>query len=77
MPGKALYWDFFGPDAEGTAQHFRKHLDEFLAAEPITGCEITLESAAAGHHAVCCRAPADAAPRLIERLRPRRARALD
>ena len=24
------FWDFFGPDAERTAQHFRRHLDEFL-----------------------------------------------
>lgn len=77
MPHKALYWDFFGPDAEGTARHFSRHLEQFLEAEQLHGCEIALVSAAAGHHAVECRAPEPAQPLLIDRLRPRRVRALD
>ena len=31
-----LHWDFFGPDAEPTATHFLKHLDQFCARESIT-----------------------------------------
>lgn len=23
------HWDFFGPDAQKTAEHFKKHVDEF------------------------------------------------
>ena len=30
-------WVFFGPDAPATADHFRKHLEEFCAREGITG----------------------------------------
>ena len=68
-----LYWDFFGPDAAGTAEHFRRHLEQFLAGEAIDGCMINLESAGAGHHAVACRPPtATATATIVARLRPRR-----
>lgn len=30
-------WDFFGPEAAGTAEHFEVHLREFLEREQITG----------------------------------------
>jgi uncharacterized protein len=30
-----FHWDFFGPDAEATAMHFLKHVDEFCAREGI------------------------------------------
>lgn len=36
MPLLRFHWDFFGPDAEPTAEHFLKHLDEFCAREGIT-----------------------------------------
>jgi hypothetical protein len=32
-----FHWDFFGPDAEPTAVHFLKHVDEFCAKEGISG----------------------------------------
>lgn len=37
MPLIRLHWDFFGPDAPQTAEHFLKHLDQFCAREAITG----------------------------------------
>jgi len=67
-----LYWDFFGPNATGTAEHFRKHLTELFAAESIDDCELGLESKGRGHHAVWCRADAARAEDLSARLRPRR-----
>lgn len=30
-----FHWDFFGPDAQRTAEHFLHHLDEFNAKEGI------------------------------------------
>ncbi|MBS1581060.1 MAG: hypothetical protein JST66_02560 [Bacteroidetes bacterium] len=30
-----FHWDFFGPDAQGTAEHFCKHLGEFCAREGV------------------------------------------
>ena len=39
-----LIWDFRGPQAERTAEHHRKHLDEYAFAEalstPVTGVEM-------------------------------------
>jgi hypothetical protein len=32
-----FHWDFFGPDAPQTADHFLRHLDQFCAREGITG----------------------------------------
>ncbi|MFN6117759.1 MAG: hypothetical protein ACK46G_11640 [Flavobacteriales bacterium] len=32
-----LHWDFFGPDATTTAEHFLHHLDEFCKRENISG----------------------------------------
>ncbi|HRH38034.1 MAG TPA: hypothetical protein PK760_06800 [Flavobacteriales bacterium] len=32
-----FHWDFFGPDAEPTAEHFLKHVDQFCAREGISG----------------------------------------
>ncbi len=30
-----FHWDFFGPDAQPTADHFLKHLDAFCAKEGV------------------------------------------
>lgn len=30
-----FHWDFFGPDAAATAEHFCKHTEEFCTAEGI------------------------------------------
>ena len=35
MPLLRFHWDFFGPDAQATAEHFCKHLDEFCTRERI------------------------------------------
>lgn len=37
MPLLRFHWDFFGPDAPTTAEHFLHHVDEFCAQEGITG----------------------------------------
>ena len=35
MPQLRFHWDFFGPDAQATAEHFLKHVDEFCVREGI------------------------------------------
>ena len=74
---KTFYWDFFGPNAQPTAQHFLVHLERFLAENACTGCATGLASQGDGHVAVWCRsAPAYEAS--IERtLRPRRSETRD
>lgn len=67
-----FHWDFFGPDALPTAEHFRRHLNEFCASEGIDDartstamvqgrCVATLECGEA--HMILVR----------DRLRPKRA----
>ncbi|MFZ1686071.1 MAG: hypothetical protein WAU70_01535 [Flavobacteriales bacterium] len=36
MPLLRFHWDFFGPDAAPTAEHFVKHLHQFCDKEGIT-----------------------------------------
>ena len=36
MPLLRFHWDFFGPDAPTTAEHFLKHMDEFCARESVS-----------------------------------------
>lgn len=72
---RRLYWDFFGGQAAGTAEHFRRHLDEFLAREAITGCATGTEAYTPLHHAAWCDTPPEPEPLIIRALRPRRATA--
>ena len=73
MEGVAtLYWDFFGPRAEGTARHFRTHLDEFLARERLVGCVTGVEELAAAHWAAWCRGGQEACEPVRRALRPKR-----
>lgn len=66
------YWDFFGPAAQGTAEHFLRHLDEFLARESVAGCRTGCNSQGAGHHAAYCAAPPEAGEVIERALKPRR-----
>jgi uncharacterized protein len=71
-PKVTFYWDFFGPNATGTATHFEKHLQEFLRKNAVAGCSTGTESAGEGHLAAYCVTPA-AAVELVERaLKPKR-----
>ncbi|MFV8752288.1 alpha/beta fold hydrolase [Nannocystaceae bacterium ST9] len=70
---RTLWWDYFGPTAAGTAQHFRVHLDEFLAREQLTGCTTGVEVHPEHRHAAAwCRAPHDRVETLVRALKPRR-----
>lgn len=70
---RRLFWDFTGPIAEGTAAHFKRHLDEFLEREAIEGCTTGLEGYGPMHHAAWCDTPSASEDVLIRTLRPRRA----
>jgi alpha-beta hydrolase superfamily lysophospholipase len=73
-PLPTLYWDFHGPAAQGTAEHFHRHLDEFLAREKLEGCETGVQTVEAGRHAAAwCRCPVALVTTIRAALRPRRA----
>jgi uncharacterized protein len=65
-------WDFFGPNAPGTATHFEKHLREFLTKNALDGCVTGTESEGAGHMAAYCVTPAAARDPVERALRPKR-----
>lgn len=72
-PTPTLYWDYFGPPAEGTARHFHKHLDEFLLREGLQGCATGVEVVTPGRHAAAwCRCPEALVPAIGRTLRPQR-----
>lgn len=67
-------WDFFGPRAEGTARHFQRHLDEFLAREVLAGCVTAVDAESGNRWAVHCTTPPAHAEAIRRALRPRRER---
>lgn len=68
---RRYYWDFFGPAAEGTAEHYHHHLDEFLAREGLTGCTTGVE-AEDGVVSAWCAVPEEHRSVVERALRPRR-----
>lgn len=68
---KRAWWPFYGPNAEGTARHFHKHLDEFLAREGLEGCTTGLDFPAPGQVVAWCDAPDDTAALIARVLRAR------
>jgi hypothetical protein len=70
---RTAWWDFFGPTAPGTAEHFRVHLDEFLVRERLSGCTTGVEVHPEDRHAAAwCRTPAAQLDGLVRALKPRR-----
>ena len=47
-----FHWDFFGPDAPTTAEHFLEHVGEFCAREEIEGRSWTKPNPPARYTAV-------------------------
>lgn len=67
-------WDFRGPDAQGTAEHFQHHLDDFLGVNALAGCVTRVEAPAPGHSVVVCDAPGEWADAIARALKPARRR---
>lgn len=67
-----LIWDFFGPRAQGVAEHHAAHVDEFVrrAGVPATA---GAECSAPGHWSAWLVVSEEAALRLRTTLRPNRA----
>jgi 2'-5' RNA ligase len=67
------HWDFFGPDAEKTAEHFKVHFSEFSKSFAITTDDLGFFSAAESHVCFWISVASDEHSELIQKkLRPRR-----
>ena len=69
---RTYFWDFFGPNATPTAEHFMRHLDEFLVINGYAGCTTGVVSSGANHHAVFCKAAPEWEHSIESSLKPRR-----
>lgn len=72
MASLRFHWDFFGPDAPATAEHFLRHVDEFCTREGISGQRHWVTQ-----HPMRCTATLECDERHLvlvrDRLRPKRA----
>ena len=46
-----MIWDFYGPEGYGTAQHFLRHLTEFLKEKQIPSTALEVEQVSPTHAA--------------------------
>lgn len=67
-----VLWDFHGPQAEATAEHFLHHLRERLATEAWPAHATGTESAGPGHCAAFAIVDAPLVPAIRAALRPQR-----
>lgn len=66
------HWDFHGDEGQGTAEHFERHLREFLTREAIDGGETGVNSQFEGHHETWLRIDVEHEPVIRRALRPHR-----
>ncbi len=72
-----LHWDYYGPMAEGTAEHFQRHLLQFLKNHNIEGAETGIQIHSATHSDAWCAVDGDAFEFIQPKLRPHRWDRLD
>lgn len=65
-------WDFRGPNAAHTAEHFRKHLEEFALAEQVTFHKMGVEHYSPSHSIVFMVVSEDHVKKVRSLLRPNR-----
>jgi hypothetical protein len=69
--GHRLFWDYYGPMAKGTAEHFLAHLKQFLEQKQLL-LETGITHFNENHSFVSCESPIIHLEMLIKTLRPKR-----
>jgi hypothetical protein len=69
---RTYYWDFFGPRAAPTAEHFKRHLQGFLDEHGVGHLSLVEESKGPGHHAIGVATPPEQFELIEKALRPKR-----
>jgi len=67
-----LMWDFFGPDAAGTAKHHQIHLHEFFQKESIEMSAYGVSTGTTNHAMSWCEVEEELADPVSKALRPQR-----
>lgn len=72
-----LFWDFFGPHAGPTGQHFMTHLQEFLQRESVLYKDVgNSMDPTQSHCSVWCVTSEEESAKLEKALKPRRKKIL-
>lgn len=67
------HWDFFGIDSLKTAEHFKKHLDQFLSSASMTALQSGYFHADKGHTCIWLDVGSDEHSKILsQRLKPQR-----
>jgi hypothetical protein len=69
---RTYFWDFFGPRAQPTAAHFKRHLQGFLEQHGIGELALVEAAQAPGHHAIGVTTPPEHFQLIESALRPKR-----
>lgn len=69
---RTYFWDFFGPRAQPTASHFKRHLQGFLNEHGIGELPTVEAASAPGHCAVGVTTPPQHRELIEKALRPKR-----
>lgn len=72
LRSSTYHWDFYGPDRAATAEHFHRHLRDFLEQRELAGLTSAVERPAPECVSVTCAAPLHLEPLLRAALRPQR-----
>jgi hypothetical protein len=69
---RTYFWDFFGPRSQPTAQHFKRHLQGFLAQHEAATLEVVEVTLQPGHHGIGVVTPPEHFELIEKALRPKR-----
>jgi hypothetical protein len=69
---RTYFWDFFGPRAKPTAEHFKRHLQGFLDQHGVGELALVEVSLQATHHCIGVTTPEPHWPLIEKALRPKR-----
>jgi hypothetical protein len=69
---RTYFWDFYGPRAAPTAEHFARHLRGFLQQHGAAQLEVVQSSTGPGHAAVGVATPPEHHELIEKALRPKR-----
>ena len=67
----ACIWDYFGKDSKGTAEHFEKHLKEFIAIKNILNTQTGVQTNGGTQSFVWCAGNKNDLSLIIELLKPK------
>jgi len=69
---RTYFWDFYGPRAQPTAAHFKRHLHGFLTQHGVADLTVVEASSAPGHAAIGVTTPSAHFELIEKALRPKR-----